>query len=646
MVAKLSSPYGSWKSPISSELIVSGTIKLGQIMLDGLDIYWEELRPSENGRNALVKWSVDDGIEEISPAGFNVRTRVHEYGGGAFTVHQGDVYFINFVDQRLYRQIPYAEAEQITTGNKMLFANLIFDQFRNRIICVREDHSTSGAEAVNSLVALNLEGDETEGQLLVSGNDFYASPCLSPDGRQLAWLTWNHPNMPWDGTELWVGDFDEAGKISDKKLIAGGINESIFQPQWSPDGILHFVSDRTNWWNLYRWHKDQIEPMCQMDAEFGLPQWVFGMSTYGFESSDSIICTYSQNGRWNLARLNTTTSKLKTIETPFTSISNLKVAAGFAVFVGGSPTESSVLVRLNLETYQFERLRKSDFLTVESGYLSQPQAIEYPTENGLTAHAFYYPPQNQDYVKPEGELPPLLVISHGGPTSATSTTLELKVQYWTSRGFGMLDVNYGGSTGYGREYRQRLNSQWGIVDVRDCINAARYLAEQNIVDGKRLAIRGSSAGGFTTLCALTFHDTFSAGASYYGISDIEALAKDTHKFESRYLDSMIGPYPEKREIYIARSPIHFVDQIKCPLILFQGLEDRVVPPNQAEMLFDAVKAKGIPVAYVPFEGEQHGFRIAKNIKQALEGEYYFYCKIFGIELSMPIKPVPIENLDS
>ena len=644
-MAKKIAPYGSWKSPITSDLIVVGSIGLGQLVVASDAVYWTEGRPSENGRNALVKWTPDNGIEEQSAAGFNVRTRVHEYGGGAYAVHDDAIYFTNFVDQRLYVQYPDSEPEPLTPNEPLRFADGTVDASRGRLFCIREDHAAKEQEPSNCLVSLNLDSHNDSGDVLASGRDFYASPRLSPNGRQLAWLTWNHPNMPWDGTELWLADLNEDGtNLSNLALIAGGPEESVFQPAWSPSGELHFISDRTNWWNLYRFRDGTVQPVCPMDAEFGRPQWIFGMSTYGFEHTDSIVCTYTQNGIWHLARLHTETGDLVLLDTPYTSISGLQVSNGTACFIGGSATRPSAIVRLNLATGEAQVLRQSTNLTVDTAYLSVPEPIEFATENGLTAHAIYYPPQNRDFIAPDADTPPLLVISHGGPTSATSTTLNLGTQYWTSRGFAVLDVNYGGSTGYGRAYRQRLNGQWGIVDVQDCLNGAKHLVAKGLADGNRLAIRGGSAGGYTTLCALTFYDTFGAGASFFGVSNVEALAKETHKFESRYLDSMIGPYPEAKATYVERSPIHFADQINCPLILFQGLEDKVVPPNQAELMFDAVKAKGIPVAYVAFPGEGHGFRSAENIKRALDGELYFYGRIFNFTLADHVKPVEIENL--
>jgi len=642
-------PFGSWKSPITSDLIVSETIGLGAVALDGEDVYWIEMRPGEGGRNVLVRQTPDGQKVDVTSSPFNVRTRANEYGGGSFVVHQGTVYFSNFADQCLYRQTLGGEPQQLTspgtTPSSLRYADAVIDQSRDHLICVREDHTGGGHEPTNTLVSINLQNGE-DVQVLVSGSDFYSSPRLSPDGSQLAWLSWNHPNMPWDGTDLWVASFTADGLLGEPQHIAGGVDESIFQPEWSPDGVLHFVSDRTGWWNFYRCADGKIEPLCEMAAEFGLPQWVFGMSTYAFESSNRIICTYTQAGIWHLARLDLTTHQLQPIETPYTEISSLQAAAGKVVFCAASPTQSTCVVQMDTATGEMEVLQRSSQMEIDPGYLSIPQPIEFPTENGLTAYAFFYPPQNRDYAAPTGEKPPVVVKSHGGPTSATSSQLNLRIQYWTSRGFAFLDVNYGGSTGYGREYRQRLDGQWGIVDVDDCVNGARYLAERGEVDENRMAIAGGSAGGYTTLCALTFRDTFKAGASYYGVSDLEALATDTHKFEARYLDRLIGPYPERKDLYQARSPIHFTDRLSCPVIFFQGLEDKVVPPNQAEMMVAALKAKGLPVAYVPFEGEQHGFRRAENIKRALDGEFYFYSQVFGFQPAETLEPVLIENLSS
>ncbi|MEG5174842.1 S9 family peptidase [Microcoleus sp. B3-D7] len=649
------SPYGSWKSPISSDLIVSGTVGLGQIAIDGDDIYWVEGRPSEAGRSVLVRRTPEGKISDVTPHPFNVRTRVNEYGGAAFAVAGGVVYFSHFADQRIYTQTLNSQPEPLTPTANSRYADAIVDKQRNRLICVREDHAGEG-EPVNTIVSINLDNGE-DIQILTQGNDFYASPRLSPDGSQLSWICWNHPNMPWDGTELWVAEINADGSLGEKYLVAGGVDESIFQPEWSPDGVLYFVSDKSNWWNFYRWQsrtplnpslvrgEAEIETsLCEMAAEFGLPQWVFGMSTYAIVSESKIICTYTQQGQWHLASLDLTTKQLTTIETPYTDISSVKGRGKTVVFLAGSPTESTAIVQLNLATNKLEILRQSSNLSINPGYLSVPEPIEFPTENNLTAFGFFYPPKNQDFAAPAGEKPPLVVKSHGGPTAATSSSMNLKIQYWTSRGFAVLDVNYGGSTGYGREYRKRLLDSWGIVDVDDCANGAKYLAQKGLVDGERMAIAGGSAGGYTTLCALTFRDVFKAGASYYGVSDLEALATDTHKFEARYLDGLIGPYPERKDLYVARSPIHSAERLSCPVIFFQGLEDKVVPPNQAEMMVEILKAKGLPVAYVAYEGEHHGFRRAENIKRTLDGEFYFYSRVFKFELAEPVEEVVIFNL--
>jgi dipeptidyl aminopeptidase/acylaminoacyl peptidase len=668
------SPYGSWKSPITSDLIVSGTIGLGQITIDGDDIYWVEGRPSEAGRSVIVRRTPDGKISDVTPQPFNVRTRVHEYGSGSFVVASGTVYFSHFADQRIYRQTLDSQPEPLTPVANCRYADAIIDKQRNHLICVREDHTGEG-EAVTNIVSINLDNGE-DIQILTQGEDFYASPRLSPDGSQLCWISWNHPNMPWDGTELWVAEINADGDLGEKQLVAGGLEESIFQPEWSPDGMLYFVSDKSNWWNIYRTPLNpplvmgeagiensslvmgeagiknpplvmgavEIEPLCEMAVEFGLPQWVFGMSTYAIVSESKIICTYNQQGQWYLASLDLATNQLTNIETPYADISSVKASGDIAVFLAGSPIKSAAIVQFNLATGQLEVLRRSSNLTIDTGYLSVPQSIAFPTENGLTAFGFFYPPQNQDFAAPEVEKPPLVVKSHGGPTAATTSSMNLRIQYWTSRGFAVFDINYGGSTGYGREYRKRLQDSWGIVDVDDCANGAKYLADRGLVDGDRMAIAGGSAGGYTTLCALTFRDVFKAGASYYGVSDLEALATDTHKFEARYLDGLIGPYPESKDLYLARSPIHFTERLSCPVIFFQGLEDKVVPPNQAEMMVEALKAKGLPVAYVAYEGEQHGFRRAENIKRTLDGEFYFYSRVFKFELAEPVEAVEIANL--
>ena len=636
------SPYGSWKSPITADIVSGGEIGLEQVRLDGGDIYWIERRAQEGGRKVIVRRAASGELSDVTPTGFNARNRVHEYGGGDYAVTSGVIVFSNFADQRLYLQASDGQPRPLTPSAARRYADGRFDRRRNLFYSVREDHTGAG-EAVNAIVTIDLDS-ESVGSVVVSGNDFYSSPRMSPDGSQLAWLCWNHPNMPWDGTELWLGQLNGDGSLGERQLIAGGENESVYQPQWSPDGTLYFISDRSGWWNLYRWIDNRIDALCPMAAEFGQPQWNFGGSLYGFASERQIVCSYSHNGNDYLATLDSESKTLHAIELPYSAISQVQVADSRVVFIGASGTATSAVVSMNLATNKVEVLKRSRDAAVDSGYLSEARAIEFPTEDGLTAHGYFYPPKNRDYAAPANDNPPLLVMSHGGPTSSSSGALKYSIQYWTSRGVAVLDVNYGGSSGYGRAFRERLNGNWGIVDVDDCVNGARYLAERGEVDGNRLAIRGGSAGGYTTLCALTFRNIFKAGASHYGISDLEALAKDTHKFESRYMDRLIGAYPARRDLYVARSPIHFTEQLNCPMIIFQGLEDKVVPPNQAEKMVNAVRAKKLPVAYLTFEGEQHGFRKAENIKRVLEAELYFYSKVFGFELAEPVEPIQIENL--
>ena len=656
---KTTAPYGSWESPVTSELIVADSIGIGDVVLHGDDIYWTEMRPADNARNVIVRRAPDGATRDITPPEYNVRTRVHEYGGGAFRVTGSDsvggtLYFSNFADQRIYRQVVSASGavgapQPLTPEIDMRYADGEVCDRRQMMVCVREDHSSSWREAVNTIVAINLERGGS--RVLVSGASFYSSPRISPDGSVLAWLSWNHPNMPWDGCELWIAELRDDGALGERRLVAGGADESIFQPSWSPSGVLHFVSDRTGWWNIYRSAADfgSVEPVCGMDAldkEFGRPAWVFGLSTYGFASDERIICAYTQSGEWHIGDIDTTTGALTTVPTPFTDIGTLHVAPQHVAFTAGSPTMPMSLMRHDLADSSTARLRSSSEAVLEDGYVSRPQPIEFPTENGLTAHAFYYAPANQEYAAPDDEKPPLVVISHGGPTSAADASLDLRKQFWTSRGFAVLDVNYGGSSGFGTEYRRRLNDNWGVVDVDDCINGANYLAGQGLADADRLIIRGSSAGGFTTLLALTTRDTFSAGASYYGISSLDGLMHDTHKFESRYLDTLVGRFPEHEERYRERSPINHIDGLSAPMIVLQGLDDEIVPPNQAELMVNALREKGLPVAYLTFEGEQHGFRQAANIRRALEAELYFYSRVFGFALAdYDIEPVQIDNLN-
>jgi dipeptidyl aminopeptidase/acylaminoacyl peptidase len=635
-------PYGSWKSPITADLLVASSVGLGALALEGDDLYWLEGRPLEGGRQVLVRRGASGEATDLTPAPFNVRSRVHEYGGGAFAVKDRTAYFVNFADQRIYRQGPGQAPEALTQGDGLRYADMCVDTRRGLLYCVREDHRGPGREPVNTIVAIDLRtGSE---RVIVEGHDFFAAPRLSPEGGRLCWLSWDHPNMPWDGNELWLAALNDRGQPAEPWLVSGGRDESVFQPEWSPDGALHFVSDRSGWWNLYRWEEGRIRVVLAREAEFGGPQWSFDARSYAFLGDGRILAALTEAGSNLLGLLDPQAGTLEVIDLPLTSFGGPRASGRSAYFVAASPTSSPAVYVLDITTRRLQALKWSTDLRLDPGYISVAQPVEFPTEGGVTAHAFYYPPANKDFVAPEGEKPPLIVMSHGGPTSAASSALSLQKQFWTSRGFAVLDVNYGGSTGYGRAYRERLKGKWGVVDVDDCVNAARYMASRGIVDGGRMAITGGSAGGYTTLCALAFRDVFKAGASHFGVGDLEALARDTHKFESPYLDSLVGPYPGRRDLYLQRSPLHHVDGLNCPVIFFQGLEDRIVPPNQAEAMVDALRRKGVPVAYLAFEGEQHGFRRAENIKRSLEAELYFYGRIFGFEPADSIEPVVIENL--
>ncbi|GGY92221.1 prolyl oligopeptidase family serine peptidase [Pseudoduganella plicata] len=623
----LTAPFGTWPSPITAAVVAAGATPLSSLAIAGHDIFWLAGRASEAGRNTLLRLH-GERIGELTPSPLNVRTRVHEYGGGAYAVAGDTVFFSHFADNRLYRQAGDGAAEPFTHPGTARFADFVVDATRQRLVAVRELHPAEGhGQPENTLCAVGFDGSET---VLTRSHDFYSSPRLSPDGRQLAWLTWDHPRMPWQGTQLWLADVQPDGALSAPTLIAGGDDESICQPEWAPNGRLVFVSDRSGWWNLYRVDGTDITPLCPLAAEFGMPHWTFGNSMYGFLRGGDIVCTYIDKGVSRLARLAVDTGTLTPIANPYDEIRELKVGDGFAVLLGGGPTIAAELARIDLSNGEVEVLARSIEQLLEVGYLSVPESVSYPSANGRTAYAFFYPPTNRDVQAPAGEKPPVIVIGHGGPTSMAASTLKLATQYWTSRGFGVLDVNYGGSTGFGRAYRDALKGQWGIVDVEDCIAGAQHLVQTGRADGERLIIRGGSAGGLTTLCALTFHDVFKVGASYYGVSDLQGLDDDSHKFESHYNEYLIAPQPQAREIYRQRSPINHTDLLSRPMIFFQGLDDKVVPPQQSESMVKALQGRGIPVAYVPLEGEGHGFRKAENIVRTLEAELYFYRRIFGL----------------
>lgn len=633
MTSTSTAPFGAWPSPISAEMVAAGATPLSSVVLDGPDIYWLAGRAAEAGRTTMMCRHGVGAAAEVTPLPFNVRNRVHEYGGGAYAVADGLVVFSHHADNRLYRLSGAGAAEAFTSPGRQRFADFVFDRARARLIAVREQHPEdegSHAQPVNTICAVGFDGGE---RMLVMGNDFYSSPRLSPDGRRLAWLSWDHPRMPWQGTELWVAEMQDDGHLGAPRCVAGGPQESICQPEWSPAGVLHFVSDRSGWWNLYCLREGAgaagVEALHPMAAEFATPHWTFGNSLYGFCADGEIVCSYIEQGVSKLARLRAG-GAIEPIATPYQEIRELRVGDGYAVVLAGSPTIATEIARIDLATGTREVLERSIADLPALGSLSVPQSIAYPSANGRTAYAFFYPPANQDVRAPEGEKPPVIVISHGGPTGMAASTLSLKTQYWTSRGFGVLDVNYGGSSGFGRAFRDALQGRWGIVDVEDCIAGARCLVAQGLADSERLIIRGSSAGGLTTLCALTFHDVFKLGASYYGVSDLKGLDDDSHKFESHYNEYLIAPKAQASAVYAERSPINHTGRLSRPMIFFQGLDDKVVPPQQSQAMVDALRKRGIPVEYVELEGEGHGFRKAETIVRTLQAELDFYQRMFGL----------------
>lgn len=642
-------PYGAWPSPVTAEMITAQTVRLSQPGSDGDTRYWLESRASEGGRMRLMREMQPGSIEAITPDHFNVRSGVHEYGGGAWAAASGIVVVSNYDDHRLYH-LDDKNWKAITPDNPMWrFADLLVDPKRNRLFAVREDHSLEDAEPVNTLVALTLDGaNDDGGKVIVSGSDFVASATLSHDASQLAWLSWNHPLMPWDGCELWKADIAEDGTLTRLRHVAGDARGSIFQPRWAENGDLVFVSDRSGWWNLYRARPgiDEITPLCPMEAEFGLPQWSFGMSTWDFAPDGSITCAWTNQGEWHIGHVPAEGGELDAFPSSFTTISDVHVqpATNEVLFIGSSPSEPPQIISLDLESASIHEIRKSMDIALPGAAISEPEAISWPTPDGATAHGFFYPPTSESANAPDDESPPLIVKSHGGPTGMSTPDFDLSIQFWTSRGFAVLDVNYGGSTGYGRAYRERLLGKWGIVDVEDCIAGATFLAGSGKVDGARMAINGGSAGGYTTLAALAFHNAFRSGVSSYGIGDLEAMATDTHKFESRYLDSLVGAYPEQKDIYKKRSPIHHVELLSSAMLLFQGRDDKVVPPAQAEKMAEAVRANGLPVALLMFEGEGHGFRREETIHRVLEAELSFHSQIFGFPHPEVIPRLHIENL--
>jgi dipeptidyl aminopeptidase/acylaminoacyl peptidase len=625
-------------------------------------VYWTEARPDEGGRQVIVRWNATDGQRDVTPAPFNARTMAHEYGGGWYAVSDGEVFFANLDDGRIYRQPRDGAPVALTAEGPYRYGELVVDRRRNRLLCVREDMTRLLADAgaghdaleggrvaepEDALVAIDLRSGEQT--VLTSGYDFYNCVRLSRDGARMCWLAWRHPNMPWDGTELWLADIGSDGMPINARQVAGGPTEAIVQPEFAPDGSVVYASDRSGWWNLYRWTADgsggaSDVPVAPMAADFAGPLWIFGMSWYGI-ADDGTIVAVARHGATDELWMVPVGGDPERIEVPDMLIGSPQVAGSRVVYTASGPTEPISIVLLDLASGERLVLRRSFKTPFDEAYVSVPEEISFPTSDGQVAHALYYPPTNPDFSATEGERPPLLVFIHGGPTAQALPILDPSKQVFTSRGFGVVDVNYRGSHGYGREYRRALEGKWGVYDVDDCIAAARYLADRTDVDGERLAIRGGSAGGYTTLAAMVFYpEVFAAGASHYGVGDVEALARETHKFESRYLDRLVAPYPEGMAVYRERSPIHYSDRLSRPLLVLQGRDDKVVPEAQAEQIVAALRSNRVPHAYLAFAGEGHGFRRAANIRRALEAELSFYAQVFGFTLADPIEPVEVEFL--
>jgi dipeptidyl aminopeptidase/acylaminoacyl peptidase len=616
-------PFGSWRSPITAASIVGGAATITEVVVDGdrddAPVWFAESRPAERGRTAVLRIGAGGTAAEITPPDANVRSRVHEYGGGAWWVHRGELFYVEFADQQI-RALRTGDPapRRLTDDERDRFADLRVSPDGAWVVCVRERHEPGAHEPRNELVAVPA-GGSGDVRVLVSGPDFVSNPRLSPDGSHLAWLQWFHPDMPWDTTELWTASFAD-GHISGARCVRR--DAALVQPEWAPDGSLHVLSDESGWWQVL--HVDEDAIRTEVERDHAEPPWVFGGSTYAFRAGGSLVTVAD-------------------VDHLLSGITCLRARGEKVVMAGATWTSETQVVQVDPDgTLRVLRAPRDHGL--DPAYLPPPEHLTFPTgDGGEVAHAWFYRPANPDYEGPAGERPPLIVMAHGGPTSAAQTSLKLQTRYWTSRGFAVVDVDYRGSTGYGRAYRRALDGRWGEADVEDCVAAARFLAGRGDVDPGRLCIRGGSAGGYTVLCALTFHHVFAAGASHYGIADLEALVADTHKFEARYLDRLVGPYPEARDVYVARSPFHHTDRLATPMIVLQGLDDRVVPPNQAEMLVDALAAKQVPHAYVAFAGEGHGFRQAPNIIAALEAELSFYAQMLGFAPADPISPVDIRR---
>jgi dienelactone hydrolase len=626
MNSKTTLPFGTWPSSLSAEKVASAAPKINHLQSNNTLLTWVESRPNEGGRNVIMGRTQDGLISDLIPAPYSHHSRVHEYGGMAYTLSENCIYFVNASDQRIYQQPIGAKNPTPITEAGPRFADLILDSANNRLIAICEQHNKT-SEPENYLAGISLEADNPQLTPLARGADFYAYPRISPNGKSLCWIEWNHPNMPWDCTQLWQADIHNH-RIENKQLVAGGDgHEAIFQPQWSPDNPLYYISDRDNWWNIYSADKGIV---LAMPAEFATPLWQFGMSTYDFIDSHTIGCLWTQQGVWHCGYVDIATAKLNHVECLYQCMHAACCHDNSLFMVAGAPDIADKIVAVSQQT-NIEPIYSPSILDIEQANLAIPESINFSTADNSSVQAFFYPPTNSQYCGHDKELPPVIAICHGGPTGATDCSLNLKIQYWTNRGFAVVDINYRGSTGFGKDFRNALNGAWGVADIEDMQYVIKHLTKLQKIDPERCIIRGSSAGGYTVLSALTFTDTFKAGASLYGIGNLETLVSDTHKFESRYLDKLVGAYPEKKEIYQQRSPINHIQRLNCPVIFLQGLEDKVVPPNQAELMFNSLKKQGIDVVYIKFPDEGHGFRKSENITHAMESELAFYSEVFNFK---------------
>jgi dipeptidyl aminopeptidase/acylaminoacyl peptidase len=634
--------YGSWASPFGIELLTAGVVGLGEIRARDGVTWWLEGRPDEGGRQVLVRRDADGSVRRLTPEGFNARDRVHEYGGASYGIAGDTVIVSEFATGRLHRIVAPEVLEPLTAEGPWRYADFAWDASRDRIIAVREDHTgearTRHGEAVNTIVSIALATGEVE--VLLEGADFYAAPRLSPDGRSLAWLEWAHPNLPWDGTELYVAAVEDDGRLGERTLVAGSPRDWISQPRWSPDGVLHLVAEPTGWMHLHRWRDGHVERITDGEIEFASPDWQFGYSQYAFLVDGSIVAAGRSLGRDRLYRL-TPDGALVDLDLPYTELSGVTADGGRVVFRGSQPATGGAILELDVATGTVRVLARSSERTYDPAFIATPESITFPTTGDREAHGLYYAPRNPGFRGPDGERPPLIVTSHGGPTSQASTALNLAIQLFTTRGIAVLDVDYGGSTGYGRDYRKRLEGTWGVTDVDDCVMGARFLAERGDVDPARMCVRGGSASGYTTLAALAFRDAFHAGISYFGLGDLMAFARETHKFESRYLDRLVGPLPESEALYRERSPALHTERMSAPVLVLQGAEDRIVPVTEAERIVDALFERGVPHAYVLFPGEDHGFRGAASIIRAFQAELSFLGEVFGFTPADDLPPLDL-----